>query len=167
MDARVTRAPLAPKFHQSYNTYHYPTPKKYKIVFRSSESEHMVWYKISFCDEDTHLSQAFAELQSISRCLSWLAWVWLENCREENYILLPPTKQCKNAADGGPGRIYVDGIFSRLIQGILMSTRLDLKKNYHSKNILLWFSSKNIRIFLLLQDCRFLAKLYIPNTINI
>jgi hypothetical protein len=53
--------------------------------------------------------------------------VWLENCREENYILLPPTKQCKNAADGGPGRIYVDGIFSRLIQGILMSTRLDLK----------------------------------------
>ena len=54
--------------------------------------------------------------------------VWLENCREENYILLPPTKQCKNAADGGPGRIYVDGIFSRLIQGILMSTRLDLKE---------------------------------------
>ena len=55
----------------------------------------------------------------------WSSLVWLENCREENYYVRP-TKQCKNAADGGPG-IYGDGIFSRVIQGILISTRLDTK----------------------------------------
>ena len=52
----------------------------------------------------------------------WSSLVWLENCREENYYVRP-TKQCKNAADGGPG-IYGDGIFSRVIQGILISTEL-------------------------------------------
>ena len=105
-------------------TIHYPTPQKYKVVFKSSESEHMVWYKISFCDEDTHLSQAFAELQSISRCLScWYGLVQFGLVGKlQRRELLRPTKQCKNAADGGPG-VYGDGIFSRVIQGILISTR--------------------------------------------
>ena len=92
----------------------------------------MVWYKISFCDEDTHLSQAFAELQSISRCLSWHGYSNKNREGEANHQTTT-TKQCKNChttADGGPE--YVDGIFSwlndpRLIDSIRLHEKFQPK----------------------------------------